>query len=83
MQLAEIFENVKTENARSHAKYGKWRGNYSDGEQAGAIRGEYSEWHAAYAASDADGDHGELVEAIHTINVLCRRVMYLTGEENA
>lgn len=83
MTLYEIFEKVKTENARSKDKYGPWQGSYSHYEQAEAIRREFTEWHSAYAGSDIDGEHGELTEAVHTINVLCRRIMFLTGEPDA
>lgn len=83
MTLYEIFEKVKMENARSKGIYGRWPGNYSHSEQAEAIRSEFTEWHSAYAGSDVDGEHGELTEIVHTINVLCRRAMFLTGEPDA
>ena len=82
MQLAEIFQKVTEENARSHAKYGKWS-EIHPCDQSKAIRGEYAEWYQAFAQGDENGEHGEITEAVHTINVLCRRIMFLTGEENA
>lgn len=83
MTLFEIFEKVKMENARSKEKYGFWRGNYGHSEQSDAIRREFAEWYSAYSGCDANGEHGEIIEAVHTINVLCRRIQFLTEEPDA
>jgi hypothetical protein len=78
----EIFQAVEAENARSKAKYGMW-GNLADVEHKDAIVGEHNEWLDAYYSGDIHGEHGELREAIQTINVLCRRIQFLTGEADA
>jgi hypothetical protein len=80
--LWEIFEKVKAENARSKEKYGLWKDRLSY-EQYEAILGEFEEWEHAHLERDIDGPHGEIIEAIQTINVLCRRIQILTGEADA
>ena len=82
MQIADIFEKVKWENARSVNKYGYWRDTPVDGQQD-AISRELKERTDAIEAGDIHGEHGEISESLHCINVLCRRIMFLTGEPNA
>lgn len=82
MLLNDIFEKVELENARSRQKHGPWQGT-TDQYQRTAIRGEFREWHVASFAGQVEGEHGEIEEAIDTINVLCRRIMFLTGEVDA
>lgn len=83
MLRSEIFRKVELENARSKEKYGLWPGKYTDQEQGEAIRSEFAEYYSAFAISDIHGDHGEIVEAVHTINVLVRRIQFLSGEADA
>ena len=80
MTLQEIFEKVKMEHARSMLKYGKWTEIPKD-EQRKAIRREVREWITANRNHDIHGPHGEIVEAIQVMNVMARRIMYLTGED--
>jgi hypothetical protein len=80
--LYEIFEKVKAENARSKEKYGLWKDRPSH-EQYAAILGEFEEWEYAHIEGDVDGPHGEVIEALQTINTLCRRIQFLTGEADA
>jgi hypothetical protein len=82
MQLAEIFEKVKAENARSKEEHGSWV-HLDTGSQNIAIFDELIEWNEAQEARDTHGGHGEINEAIHVINVMARRIMYLTGEPDA
>jgi hypothetical protein len=78
----EIFQKVEAENARSKEKYGMWQ-DCSEEKQYMAIRGEFKEWNDAHCKGDIHGEHGEIIEAIQTINVLCRRIQFLTGEADA
>lgn len=82
MTIDEILTRVEAENARSKAKYGYWRDIPKD-EQRAAVDGEFEEWQGAYDRHDIYGPHGEIAEAVQTINVLIRRVQYLTGEVDA
>lgn len=83
MTIAEIFEKVMAENERSKQKYGSWAGKYTPSQQAAAAIGEFSEWYKAFLIDDMDGPHGEIIEAIQTINCLCRRIQFITGEFDA
>jgi len=78
----EIFQAVEAENARSKAKYGAWV-DLPSIDHKDAICGEHEEWLNAFYSGDVHGEHGELREAIQTINVLCRRIQFLTGEPDA
>lgn len=79
--LAQFFRLVAVEYARGLAKYGPWS-EIEDTEQAGAIRGEFCEWTAAYYGYDILGDHGELAELPQLANVAGRRWMELTRRKN-
>ena len=83
MTRFEIFQKVESENARSKAKYGPWPGNFSSQEQGEAIRREFAEWYKAFIEGDIGGEHGELAELTHVINVAVRRIQYLTWEADA
>lgn len=80
MTLHQIFEQVKTEHARSLAKHGKWVGLRAT-DQGRAIQSEFEEWLDAFYRGDVSGDHGEVAELVQLMNVAARRIMYLTGEE--
>lgn len=82
MTFDQIVEKLKTENAASILKHGFWR-DIGHKEQSDAISGEYCEWYRAYIDGDIDGEHGEIVEALHCANTLIRRVMFLTGDPHA
>ena len=82
MQLNEIFEKVKQENDRSRYKHGLWKDLHPNS-QYDAISEELGELADAVDINDVHGEHGEISEAIQVINLLCRRIMFLTGEENA
>lgn len=82
MLLQEIFERVKLVNAQAKLKHGPWAGT-SNLYQQEAIRREYQEYQEAVSKGDVDGPHGEIAEAVDTINVLCRRIQFLTGEADA
>lgn len=81
MTPQQVFEKLKGEHARGLRKHGKWKGNYTDHEQSEAIRDEFAEWYAAYVISDINGEHGEMVELLHLMNVAMRRIMFLSGED--
>jgi hypothetical protein len=82
MLLQEIFERVKMVNAQAKVKHGPWKGTTNLYQQE-AIRAEYKEYQEAVFHGNVDGAHGEIAEAIDTINVLCRRIQFLTGEDDA
>jgi len=83
-QLQEIFETVKSENARSKEKYGLWK-DRPEGKDVGfeAISSEVDEWMSAFCKGDIHGPHGELAELYQIMNVCARRIMFLQGEDNA
>lgn len=80
MTLWQIFEKLKTEHARSLAKHGKWV-DMPEEKRLKAIHEEFSEWFRAQQAGDVDGPHGEIAEALQVMNVMARRIMFLTGED--
>ena len=80
MTLNQIIEKLKMENARSMEIHGKWV-DLPKEEQLAAVAGEFDEWLMAVAKHDINGEHGEVVELVHLMNVAARRIMYLTGEE--
>lgn len=80
MTLARIIEKLKAEHARSMLKHGKWA-DQPEEVQMKAIHGEFSEWSRAQVNGDIYGEHGEIAEAIQVMNVMARRIMYLTGED--
>lgn len=82
MTRYEIFQAVEAENARSKEKYGLWK-DIPEEKQVAAIKGECLEWSMANVARDIHGEHGEIAEAIQAINVMCRRIQFLTGEADA
>lgn len=82
MTLNEIIEKLKMENARSRERYGLWK-DLASLDHADAIHSEFEEWQDAYYGGDVDGEHGEIAEAIHVMNVMARRIMFLTGEWDA
>ena len=84
MQLEEIFQKVKGENARSKEKYGLWK-DRPEGITVGwdAIHDEFDEWRIAYFNGDVHGEHGEIAELLQIMNVCARRIMFLQGETNA
>ena len=82
MVLQEIFERVKLVNAQAKFKHGSWVGTTNLYQQE-AIRKEYEEYTEAVFKGDVHGPHGEIAEAIDTINVLCRRIQFLTKEPDA
>jgi hypothetical protein len=82
MTRYDIFQAVEAENARSKAKYGLWR-DLPESSHDDAIQGEFNEWQDAFDVGDIHGEHGEIREAIQTINCLVRRIQFLTGEQDA
>jgi hypothetical protein len=80
--LPGIFAAVEKEHSRSVEKHGSWK-QLPDERQRIAIEEEVAEWQRAYDRGDINGDHGELTEALHAINTLCRRILYLEGSPDA
>ncbi len=82
MLRAEIWARVELENACAKLKHGMWQ-NTRESKQAQAIFEEFGEWTAAWLVNDINGTHGEIAEAIQIINLMARRIQFLTGESDA
>ncbi|HAS53491.1 MAG TPA: hypothetical protein DCS42_04825 [Nitrospiraceae bacterium] len=80
MDLQDIFKSVEAEHNHSLRKHGKWIDKPKN-EQFEAIDEEIGEWKSAAKRHDIYGEHGEVAEAIQVMNVMARRIMYLTGED--
>jgi hypothetical protein len=63
-------------------KHGSWSGLDVVAQNV-AIYSELKEWNDAQETGDIHGEHGEIAEAIQVINLMCRRIQYLTGEADA
>jgi pyridoxal/pyridoxine/pyridoxamine kinase len=82
MLRAEIWQAVELENGKSKLKHGYWR-ETADQDQVKAILDEVAEGETAWIVDDVNGDHGEIAEAIQVINLMVRRIQFVTGERDA